>query len=179
MQAPRFYYFDVGVVNYLLGRTNLKRGTDEFGHAFEHLVIQEIVAYLGYTESTEKLFYWITYTGIEVDAIIGDARIAIEIKSTDEVQTKHKKNLKVFAEEHPNARKIIVSLDKMTREANGIEMIYVLVAAECHVALDEFLAGTAVVGVVEDVGGIAAGGLLVGFPYKEFVLHNLCVSCDR
>ena len=126
VQAPRFYYFDVGVVNYLLGRTNLKRGTDEFGHAFEHLVIQEIVAYLGYTESTEKLSYWRTYTGIEVDAIIGDARIAIEIKSTDEVQTKHKKNLKTFAEEHPDARKIIVSLDKMTREANGIEMIYVL-----------------------------------------------------
>ena len=78
------------------------------------------------TESTERLSYWRTYTGIEVDAIIGDARIAIEIKSTDEVQTKHKKNLKIFAEEHPDARKIIVSLDKMTREANGIEMIYVL-----------------------------------------------------
>ena len=123
VQAPRFYYFDVGIVNYLLSRTNLKRGTDEFGHAFEHLVIQEIIAYLGYTESMEKLTYWRTYTGIEVDAVIGDARIAIEIKSTDEVQTKHKKNLKVFAEEHPDARKIIVSLDKMTREANGIEMI--------------------------------------------------------
>ena len=39
---------------------------------------------------------------------------------------KHKKNLKVFAEEHPGARKIIVSLDKMTRETNEIEMIYVL-----------------------------------------------------
>ena len=126
VQAPRFYYFDVGIVNYLMGRTNLKRGTDEFIHAFEHLVIQEIIAYLGYTESNEKLSYWRTYTGIEVDAIIGDARIAIEIKSTDEVQAKHKKNLKIFAEEHPNTRKIIVSLDKMTREANDIEMIYVL-----------------------------------------------------
>ncbi len=126
VQAPRFYYFDIGIVNYLMGRTNLKRGTDEFGHAFEHLVIQEIMAYLGYTESSEKLSYWRTYSGIEVDAIIGDARIAIEIKSTDEIQTKHKKNLKAFAEEHPNARKIIVSLDKMTREANCIEMIYVL-----------------------------------------------------
>lgn len=126
VQAPRFYYFDVGIVNYLLGRTNLKRGTDEFGHAFEHLVIQEIVAYLGYTESLEKLTYWRTYTGIEVDAVIGDARVAIEIKSTDEVQAKHKKNLKAFGEEYPNARKVIVSLDKMTREANGIEMIYVI-----------------------------------------------------
>ena len=125
VQAPRFYYFDVGIVNYLMNRTNLKRGTDEFGHAFEHLVIQELIAYLGYTESNERLTYWRTYTGIEVDAVIGDARIAIEIKSTDEVQTRHKKNLKIFAEEHPDARKIIVSFDKMTRESNGIEMIYV------------------------------------------------------
>ena len=39
---------------------------------------------------------------------------------------RYKKNLKIFAEEHPNTRKIIVSLDKMTREANDIEMIYVL-----------------------------------------------------
>lgn len=126
VQAPRFYYFDVGIANYLMGRTNLKRGTDEFGHAFEHLVIQELIAYLGYSESNEKLSYWRTYTGIEIDAVIGDARIAIEIKSTDEVQTKHKKNLKAFAEEYPNARKIIVSLDKMTRQSNDIELIYVL-----------------------------------------------------
>ena len=125
VQAPRFYYFDVGIVNYLMNRTSLKRGTDEFGHAFEHLVIQELIAYLGYTESNERLTYWRTYTGIEVDAVIGDARIAIEIKSTDEVQTRHKKNLKIFAEEHPDARKIIVSFDKMTRESNGIEMIYI------------------------------------------------------
>lgn len=126
VQAPRFYYFDVGVVNYLMGRTNLKRGTDEFGHAFEHLVVQEIIAYLGYNELREKISYWRTYTGIEVDVIIGDARVAIEIKSTDDVQAKHKKNLKIFAEEYPNARKIIVSLDKITREVDGIEMIYVL-----------------------------------------------------
>ncbi|MBP3419343.1 MAG: ATP-binding protein [Marinifilaceae bacterium] len=126
VQAPRFYYFDVGIVNYLLGRTNLKRGTDEFGHAFEHLVIQEIVAYLGYTESNERLSYWRTYSGIEVDLIVGDARIAIEIKSTDEVKTKHKKNLNIFAEEHPNARKILVSLDKMSRVSGDIELFYVL-----------------------------------------------------
>lgn len=42
VQAPRFYYFDVGLTNYLLGRNSLKRGTVEYGHAFKHLVVQEI-----------------------------------------------------------------------------------------------------------------------------------------
>ncbi|MCQ2161533.1 MAG: DUF4143 domain-containing protein [Bacteroidales bacterium] len=125
VQAPRFYYFDVGVANYLMGRSSLKRGTDEFGHAFEHLVIQEIIAYLGYSGSKEKLTYWRTYTGLEVDAVLGDAKVAVEIKSVEEIKTKHRKGLKAFGEEHPECRQIIVSLDKLTRHSNGIDLMYV------------------------------------------------------
>lgn len=125
VQSPRFYYFDVGVANYLMGRTRLMPGTDEFGHAFEHFIIQELVAYLNYTDSPERLSYWRTYTGIEVDAILGDAKVAIEIKSADEVKSKHKKGLREFAKEYPDTRLIVVSLDKMTRVSEGIECIYV------------------------------------------------------
>ena len=125
VQAPRFYYFDVGVANYLMGRSSLKRGTDEFGHAFEHLVIQEIIAYLGYSGSDEKLTYWRTYTGLEVDAVLGDAKEAVEIKSVEEIKTKHRKGLKAFGEEHPDCRRIIVSLDKLTRHSSGIDLMYV------------------------------------------------------
>ncbi len=57
VQTSRFYFFDVGIVNYLTGRMSLKRGTDEFGHAFEHLIVQEIVAYLSYAEKEEKISY--------------------------------------------------------------------------------------------------------------------------
>ena len=125
VQAPRFYYFDVGVANHLLHRQGMKRGTPEYGHAFEHLVIQEIVAYLGYNHSTEKISYWRTYTGVEVDVILGDARVAIEIKSTEEVMNKHIKGLKTFGEEHPKCRRIIVSLDIFNRRMGEIECMYV------------------------------------------------------
>ena len=37
VQAPKFYYFDVGLANYLMGRHHLRRGSDDYGHAFEHL----------------------------------------------------------------------------------------------------------------------------------------------
>ena len=94
VQAPRFYYFDVGVANHLLHRKDLVRGTPEYGHAFEHLVIQELYAWLHYTHSEEELSYWRTYTGLEIDAVIGDARAAIEIKSVEEVMPKHLKGLK-------------------------------------------------------------------------------------
>ena len=126
IQAPRFYYFDVGIANHLLHRKELTRGTVEYGHAFEHFIIQEIYAWLHYTHSEEKLSYWRTYTGYEVDAIIGDARIAIEIKSVEEVLPKHLKGLKAFAEEHPQSRRIIVSLDPFNRRTDEIEHLYVL-----------------------------------------------------
>lgn len=125
VQAPRFYYFDVGLTNYLLGRNSLKRGTTDYGHAFEHLVIQEIVAYHGYSRSREVISYWHTYTGIEVDVVIGDAKVAIEIKSSEEVKTKHKAGLKAFKEEHPDARLILVSLDPITRLSEDKELFYV------------------------------------------------------
>ena len=126
MQAPRFYYFDIGVANHLLQRKELIRGTVEYGHAFEHLVIQELYAWLHYTHSEEELTYWHTYTNIEVDAIIGDARIAIEIKSVEEVLPRHLKGLKAFGEEYPESRRIIVSLDPINRRTDNIECIYVL-----------------------------------------------------
>lgn len=126
VQAPRFYYFDVGVANYLLHRKKLTRGTVEYGHAFEHLVIQEIYAWLHYAHSEENLTYWRTYTGQEVDAVIGDARIAIEIKSAEEVMPRHLKGLNAFGEDYPNSRRIIVSLDRFNRRIGDIECIYVL-----------------------------------------------------
>lgn len=126
VQAPRFYYFDVGVANHLLHRKELVRGTADYGHAFEHLVIQELYAWLHYRHSEEELTYWRTYTGMEVDAVIGDARVAIEIKSVEEVMPKHLKGLKAFGEDHPQSRRMIVSLDPMNRKIEDVECIYVM-----------------------------------------------------
>lgn len=125
VQAPRFYYFDIGIANHLLHRHELRRGTADYGHAFEHLVVQELVAWQHYTHSDEQLSYWRTYTGIEVDIILGDARVAIEIKSVEEIQNRHLKNLKIFSEEHPESRLIVVSLDVFTRRIGTIECLYV------------------------------------------------------
>jgi len=120
--APKFYYFDVGIVNYLLKRNNMAQGTEVFGHAFEHLMMQEIIAYLGYNYLDEKPAYWRTSGGYEVDCIIGNGRVAIEFKSCDEVKSRHTKGLKAFQEEYPQARLIVVSMDKYKRVMNDIEI---------------------------------------------------------
>ena len=124
-KSSRFFFFDVGIANYLTGRHHLAPKTPEYGHAFEHLVMQEIVAYLGYKGIEEKLTYWHTYDDIEVDAVIGDARVAIEIKSADSIQTNHKKGLVEFAKEHPNVKQILVSRDRISRRSGDIDLYYV------------------------------------------------------
>ena len=122
ISAPKFYYFDVGVANYLCNRKNIEQGTDAFGHAFEHLIIQELIAYLNYNNSDEVLTYWRTSSGYEVDAIIGNGRVAIEIKSSNEVNSRHLKGLKAFLEDFSDARAIVVSMDKSKRILNGVEI---------------------------------------------------------
>lgn len=124
-KSPRFYYFDIGIANHLTKRYQLAPKTPEYGHAFEHLIIQEIVAYLAYTNSDEELTYWHTYENIEVDAIIGDARVAIEIKSTDHVDHGDKKGIMEFAKEHPNAKQILVSRDRINRRSGNVDLYYV------------------------------------------------------
>ncbi len=126
LQAPKFYYFDVGLANYLMGRYSLKRGTDDYGHAFEHLILQEIIAYKGYNDKKDIISYWRTYDRKEVDVVIGDAKVAIEIKSSEQVKTKYKAGLRAFKEEHPDCRLMLVSLEPVTRKTEDIEMVYVL-----------------------------------------------------
>lgn len=122
LQSPRFYYFDVGLTNFLLGRKKLEPGTPEYGHAFEHFVIQEIRAWLGYRHDEENMYYWRTTGGYEVDCVIGEGRVAIEIKSVTQTQSRHLKGLKAFSEDFPNARLIVVSQDPEKRLLNGVEI---------------------------------------------------------
>lgn len=122
-QSPKFYYFDVSLPNYLLHRKNMRPGGDDFGHAFEHLMMQEIIAWLGYNNIENALSYWHTHTGYEVDAVLGDAVVGIEFKSSQEVQSRHLRGLKAFGEEHPKARLIIVSLDVAPRVLNNVEVM--------------------------------------------------------
>ncbi len=121
-QAPKFYYFDVAIPNYLLNRRHLQPGSSDFGHAFEHLMMQELIAYMGYHFYENQLSYWHTYNDNEVDAVLGNAAVAVEFKSNSDIQPRHLSGLKAFHEEHPDARLIVVSLDPVPRLLNGVEV---------------------------------------------------------
>ena len=124
IQSPKFYYFDVAIPNHLLHRTPLKQGTDTYGHALEHLVIQEMRAYLSYNFGEDKkLSYWHTLDNkYEVDAVIGAAEMAVEIKSSKSIASNDMKGLKAFGEEYPAAKLVLLSLEDRPRKQNNIEI---------------------------------------------------------
>jgi len=114
--APRFVFFDLGIVAQLTRRGQVNEGSELFGKAFEHFITLEILANASYSGQNYPVSYWRTASHIEVDVILG-TDIAIEIKSTDRVSDKHLKGLRAFKEEH-TATCILVSRDPHPRKTH-------------------------------------------------------------
>lgn len=128
MGCAKFYFFDVGLANALLGRWELRIGTPEFGKALEHLVWRELTSYLSYTRSEFELFYWRSLSKFEVDFILQerhsrDPKFAVEVKAKRVVGSKDMRGLEAFSEEYHYIRKILVCLESACRRTeSGIEI---------------------------------------------------------
>jgi predicted AAA+ superfamily ATPase len=118
--APKFYLFDVGIANNLLGRSRIEAGTELFGKAFEHFIYQEIYAHSRYSDNEYPIYYWRTSSQLEIDFVLGDHQVAIEVKSTDNVNARHLKGLRAFDEEYTVDKRIVVSNDPYPRLVDNI-----------------------------------------------------------
>jgi predicted AAA+ superfamily ATPase len=118
--APKFYYFDVGIANYLIKRGKIEAGGESFGHAFEHYIYHEIYAHSHYSGLNYPISYWRTTSQFEVDFILGDHDVAVETKSTRMVQQRHLRGLKSFAQEYNVRKLILVSNDPSPRSSGDI-----------------------------------------------------------
>lgn len=118
--APKFYFFDVGIVNYLLKRGKIEMGSESFGHAFEHFIYQEIHAHSNYSGLKYPLYYWRTASQQEVDLILGDHEVAIEIKATQNANPRHTKGLKSFAEEYSVKKLLLITNDAFPRQMGSV-----------------------------------------------------------
>ena len=123
IQSPKFYYFDVAIPNHLLHHGTLQQGTDLYGHALEHFVVQELRAYLSYCRPDKSLSFWHTLDNkYEVDVVIGQAEVGIEVKSSKNISSSDTKGLKAFGEEYPNAKLYLLSMEERPRKLNNIEV---------------------------------------------------------
>ena len=119
ISAPKFYFADVGVVNRLTRRGELTAGTELYGKAFENWIFHELSAFAAYRELDDELSYWRLPSGIEVDFVLGDMRLAIEAKTSPRITRDHLKGLRTLKEEHPGIeRRIVVCLEPRARRTD-------------------------------------------------------------
>lgn len=122
--APKFFFFDTGIVAHLTRRGKVEEGSELFGRAFEHFLYLEIIAHASYSEAFYPVSYWRTASGFEVDLVLGDCEVAVEIKSASMARSRHLKGIRAFKEEFAARRYIVVSMDQAPRRTeDDIEIL--------------------------------------------------------
>lgn len=122
---PKFYFFDVGLVNLLSKRKDIVAGSELFGKAFENWIHHELRSFKSYKDNELEISFWKLSSNIEVDFVLNDMEVAIEVKASSNIHKDHTKGLEELKIDYPKVkRRIIVCLEKNKRTlSTGIEIL--------------------------------------------------------
>lgn len=123
--SPKFYLFDTGVCRALKGTLNvpLLPQTYDFGEAFEHFIILEIIKLIEYSRKSWRYFYLLTKDGAEIDLIIdrpGETTLCLEIKSSDRTTESDVRNLIRLGADIPKSRLYCLSRDPLRKKIQNV-----------------------------------------------------------
>lgn len=123
IQHPKFYFFDTGVLNALLG--NFQASEDRMGDLFETFVFNQIQS-LCYSHSLDvRLSTYRTETGAEVDLILEcEGRVmAIEIKASKNIGRSDLRGIVSFGEIYKKPfTKLIIYLGSYPQKIDGVDV---------------------------------------------------------
>jgi uncharacterized protein len=123
ISTAKYFFCDTGIVRALRQLPTLKERNKEFGDFFEHFIALELRAWLSYRSPRGSLNFWRSTSGFEVDFILNE-ELAIEVKSSKNIQPKHLKGLKALKEEKIFKRYIVVCQEEKARQTtDGIEIL--------------------------------------------------------
>lgn len=105
VKSPKLYFYDVGLVSYLLGIENEKQIARDplLGNMFENMVIAEVLKYRYHNGLTNNLYFYRDSKGNEVDLVLvsGTDFFPIEIKAGMTITRDYFKGLNHFAKLFP------------------------------------------------------------------------------
>jgi predicted AAA+ superfamily ATPase len=122
VETEKFYLFDVGLSNYLARRTPVY-GSSEFGKAFEHFILLELMAYRAYRNPELPIYYWRASSGQEVDIILGDMEVAIEVKTSTRIHDNDIRSLQIVQKEHAVKKALLVSFESEPKKLDQVECL--------------------------------------------------------
>ncbi len=119
---PKLYLFDAGVFRSLRPSGPLDRTEEIEGAAFEGLVAQHLRAWIAYSESDCKLYFWRTRKGVEVDFVVygGGGFWAIEVKNTTRVRPQDLRPLRTFRTDYPECEAMLIYRGEQRLRIDGI-----------------------------------------------------------
>lgn len=122
-KAGKFYLFDVGVAGAITQRRIPQERGEQFGKAFEHFILMELLSHRAYREFDYDLNFWRTKSGLEVDFILGRGKVAIEVKGTSRVDSSELRPIKTFLHEYRPARAFVVCNETRPRVHEGVHVL--------------------------------------------------------
>ena len=119
---PKFYFFDAGVFRSLRPSGPLDRTEEIEGCALEGLVAQHLIAWNSYRGDKNKVYFWRTAAGSEVDFVVyGDEVFwAIEVKNTSRIRPEDLRSLNSFKDDYPESTVYLLYRGKERIMRNGI-----------------------------------------------------------
>lgn len=120
IQTSKFYFFDVGIPNSIQKVHQVIPKTEANGKSFEHWMAIELKAYLDLNRINKPLNFWRSIQKDEVDFVIPND-LALEVKAAKKLSEKMLKGLKKIKEERAFKHHILVTLDPIYREIDGIK----------------------------------------------------------
>jgi predicted AAA+ superfamily ATPase len=126
--SPKFYLFDCGVKRALERNLDipLREGTYEFGKAFEHFILTEIVRLNHYQRKNFRLSYFLSKDGVEIDLILdrpGKPLALVEIKSGKNVTPRQLSPLLRISKDIPGAEAICLCREESPRKVGKVAVL--------------------------------------------------------
>lgn len=124
IQHPRFFFFDVGVLNGLIG--NFEVSSDRIGMLFEHFIFNQLWQMADSLHEQIRISSYRTEHGAEVDLILErkNELTAIEIKASRTISNSDLRGIKNFLEFYGKpARGVILYLGDHEKIIDDIEII--------------------------------------------------------
>ncbi len=123
IRAGKFYLFDVGVAGAITHRRIAAEKGEEFGKAFEHFILMELLAHRAYRELNYNVNFWRTTSGLEVDFILGQGEVAVEVKGASRIDNADLRPLKSFIREYRPSRAFVVCNERAQRIHEDIRIV--------------------------------------------------------
>ncbi|MGZ3782754.1 MAG: ATP-binding protein [Pseudobdellovibrionaceae bacterium] len=123
VKHPKYFFFDIGVVNALRGSFEIS--ADRIGSAWEHIIYNQITNSSQAFDHEINIYNFRTRGGLEVDFIVKRENqiFILECKSSTSVDSSDYKNLLAIDRYYPKSKKILIYRGKHDKKQDGVWML--------------------------------------------------------